>query len=156
MRRWGFRTKSSPIRNGTSRLPAAAVAMTHAMRRSAACRGKPVAAETIHRAHLPSALRKSARALEAIVAMRNRAGALEAAVAMRNRAPLAMSNCAPLALSNCAVAVSNCALAVSVLRTGFVRILRCFVRSMGAAHQLAQIETGIVGNLSPTLTRSES
>jgi len=141
--------------------------MTHAMRRSAACRGKPVAAETIHRAHLPSALRKSARALEAIVAMRNRAGALETAVAMRNRAcapetavamrnraPLALSNCA-LAMNNCALAVSNYALAASVLRTGFVRILRCFVRSMGVAHELAQIETSIVGNLSKTLTRSE-
>ncbi len=79
--------------------------------------------------------------------MRNRACAPEAAVAMRNRA---------LAVSNRALAVSNCALAASVLRMGFVRILRCFVRPMGAAHQLAQIETGIVGNLSPTLTRSES
>src|SRR4249919_1942865 len=51
--------RSSPTRNETSRLPAAAVAMTHAMRRSAACRGKPAAAETIHGAHLPSALRKA-------------------------------------------------------------------------------------------------
>jgi hypothetical protein len=70
------------------------------MPRSAARRGKPAAAETIHRAHGPSSLRKSARALEAIVAMRNCARAmsscaraLEPVVAMRNRA-LAMSNCA--------------------------------------------------------------
>ena len=154
--------------------------MTHAMRRSAARRGKPATAETIHRAHLPSALRKSARALEAVVATRNCARALEAIVAMRNRVR-AMRNCARalgpvvamrnralgltscaralepvVAMSNCTLALSNCALAVSVLRMGFVRILRCFVRSMGAAHQFAQIETRIVRNLSPTLTRSES
>jgi hypothetical protein len=140
--------------------------MTHATRRSAACRRKPAAAETIHRAHVPSALRKSARALEAVVAMRNRAPAmrncaraLEPVVAMRNRA-LAMSSCARalepvVAMSNCALAVSNCALAVSVLRIGFARILRCFVRSMGPAHELAQIETSILRNLSKTLTRSE-
>ena len=115
--------------------------MTHAMHRSAACRGKPAVAETIHRAHVPTAMRNSALALKAVVAMRNRAPA------MRNRA---------LAMSNSALAVSNYALAVSVVRMGFVRILRCFVRSMGAAHELAQIETSIVGNLSPTLTRSES
>ena len=114
--------------------------MTHAMHRSAASRGKSGVAETIHRAHVRSAMRNSARALEAVVAMRN------CALAIHNRA---------LAMSNCALAVSNCALAASVLRMGFVRILRCFVRSMGAAHELAQIETSIVGNLSPTLTRSE-
>ena len=108
--------------------------MTHAMHRSAAYRAEPAVAETIHRAHVPTAMRNSARALKAVVAMRNRAPA------MRNRA----------------LAMSNCALGVSVLRMGFVRILRCFVRSMGAAHELAQIETGIVGNLSETLTRSES
>ena len=128
--------------------------MTPAMHRSAASRGKSVAAEAIHRAHVPYARRTSARALEAVVAMRDRARTLQA-VAMRNRAscPEQLSSCA---LSNCALTVSNCALAVSVLRMGFVRILRCFVRSMDAAHQLAQIETSIVGNLSPTLTRSES
>jgi hypothetical protein len=101
--------------------------MTHAMHRSAAYRGKPAVAETIHRAQVRSAMRNSARALEAVIAPRNRA-----------------------------LAMSNCALAVSVLRMGFVRILRCFVRSMGAAHELAQIETSIVRNLSKTLTRSES
>jgi len=121
------------LRNRTSSLPAA-VAMTHAMHRSAAYRGKPAVAETIHGAHVPTAVRNSARALEAVAAMRNRA----------------------LALSNCALAVSNCALAVSVLRMGVVPILRCFVRSTGAAHELAQIETSIMGDLSPTLTRSES
>jgi hypothetical protein len=116
------------------------------MPRSAACRGKSAAAETIHRAHLPSAMRKRARALEAVVPMRNRARA--------------MSNCARalepvVATRNCALAMSNCALAVSVLRMVFARILRCSVRSMGAAHELAQIETRIVRNLSKTLTRSE-
>jgi hypothetical protein len=147
--------------------------MTHAMRRSAACRGKPAAAETIHRAHVPSALRKSARALEAVVATRNCARALEAIVSMRSRAR-AMRSCAralepvvamrnrALAMSSCAralepvVAMRNCALALSVLKMGFARILRCFVRSMSATHELAQIEISIVGNLSKTLTRSES
>jgi hypothetical protein len=128
--------------------------MTHATRRSAACRGKPAAAETIHRAHLPSAMRKSARALEAVVPMRNRALAMSSC-ARALEPVVATRNCA-LAMSNCALAVSNCALAASVLRTGSARILGCLVRSMGAAHELAQIETRIVGNLSPTLTRSES
>jgi len=49
----GYWTKSSVTRNGTNRLPSA-VAMTHAMHRSAAaaaCWGSPAAvAETIHRA----------------------------------------------------------------------------------------------------------
>ena len=115
--------------------------MTHALHRSAAYRAKPAVAETIHRAHVPTAMRNSARALKAVVAMRNRAPA--------------MRNCAP-AMSIRPLAIRNRALGVSVLRMGFVRILRCFVRSMGAAHELAQIETGIVGNLSETLTRSES
>src|SRR4029434_4504710 len=107
---------------------------THAMRRSAAYRARPAAAETIHRAHAQSAMRNSARALEAIVAMRNCA--------------LAMSNCAP--------AMSNRALAMSALRMGFVCILRCFVRSMGASHDVARSHSSIVVNLSKTLTRSES
>jgi hypothetical protein len=79
--------------------------------------------------------------------MRNSARTLEAVVAMRNPA-LAVSNCAPV--------LSNQAFAVSALRTGFARILRSVVRSMGAAHELALFETSIVGNFSPTLTRSES
>src|SRR5262245_6521424 len=120
---------------------------THAMRRSAAYRAKPSVAETIHGAHVQSAMRNGARALEAVAAMRNCARAVEAIVAMRNRA---------LTMRNCALGMSNRALGMSVLRTGFVRILRCLVRSMGAAHELAHIETSIVGNLSKTLTRSES
>jgi hypothetical protein len=45
---------------------------------------------------------------------------------------------------------------MSGLRMSFVRILRGFVRSMGAAHDLAELKTGIVGNLPPTFARSES
>jgi len=52
-RLWAYWTKSSVTRNETNRLPSA-VAMTHAMHRSAAaaaCWGSPAAvAETIHRA----------------------------------------------------------------------------------------------------------
>ena len=72
----------------------------------------------------------------------------------RPHAPFAMGNSASALVA--VIAMANCALAVSVLTMGLVRILRCFVRTMGAAHELAQIEAGIVGNFSPTLTRSES
>jgi len=79
--------------------------------------------------------------------MRNSARTLEAVVAMRD---------CVIAVSDCAPALSNQALAVSALRMGYARILRSVVRSMSAAHELALFETSIVGNLSPTLTRSES
>ncbi len=97
-----------------------AVAETIHRADSAAYRGKPAVAETIHRAHVPTAMRNSARALEAVVAMRNHA------------------------------------LAVSVLRMGFVRILRGVVRSMGFAYDLPEAKTGIVRNFSQTFTSFES
>ena len=50
------------------------------------------------------------------------------------------------------VAMSNCALAMGALTMSVAAMLRCFIRSMGAAHDLTQIETGIVGDLPPALT----
>ncbi len=129
--------------------------MAHPMHRSAtAHRGRSAAVtETIHRAyvrgHHPHVLhaRVPVHRANGPSALRNRARALEAGVATRNRAP---------AMSNCAVAVSNCALAVNALTMSIASMLRHFIRSMGAAHELALFETGIVGNPSPTLTRFES
>ena len=103
--------------------------MTHAMAGSATTLAKPAVADAIHRAHImPSDTRNSARTLEAVVAMRNRAPPTDATLRM-----------------------SNCALTMST-----AGMLRHFIRSMGAAHDLAELKTGIVGNLPPTLTRSES
>jgi len=88
--------------------------------------------EAIHRPRVPAAMSDGARALETALAVYNRTLAMEATLAM-----------------------SNCALAMSALSMSNVGMLRRFIRSMGAAHDFAQLETGIVRNLSKTLTRSE-
>jgi hypothetical protein len=72
----------------------------------------------------------------------------------RPRVPAAMSDGAR-ALET-ALAVYTRTLAMSALSMSNVGMLRRFIRSMGAAHDFAQVETGIVRNLSKTLTRSES
>ena len=88
--------------------------MTHAMAGSAATLAKPAVADAIYRAHMPSDTRNSARALEAAVAMRNRGPPTGATLRM-----------------------SNCALTMSGLTMRIAGMLRHFIRSMGAAHDLA-------------------
>lgn len=58
--------------------------MTHAVAGSATARAQPAVAEAIHRAHMPSDTRDSARMLEAVVAMRNRAPPPDAALRVSN------------------------------------------------------------------------
>ena len=110
-----------------------ATCMTSAMVSSAANGTKAAMTKAIHSAHLTSGIRNGACPVEATIAMRNRGPRMDAAPA-----------------------TSDCALAMSALRMSHVDSSRCFVRSMGPAHELAQFETSIVRDLSKTLTRPES
>jgi hypothetical protein len=148
--------------------------VTHATMHTPALDGaKPSTTQTVHGASVPEATRNGARSGKAAVGMTRHAAALDDALTMSVLIARVISFITIPPGGNPLMTVSPGVSSFVTIFPGFsslmpisssfgsrhmsiVFMMRRFGRMISAAHEFAEAKTGIVRNLSETLTRSES